>query len=155
MNTNQAINPLSHNRNSNLIFILFIFGCACSMFKFPGQESNLYDSRDPKPLQWQCRILNSLHHRRTPFLFLIYQVHFLKNKVSPSFILSFFSAEIKSLQMNDECFPLLCVFSDLGGPRAESQDAHHGGPGSWLGEARKSRQLVITRSFQSPASSKS
>ena len=38
--------PLCHNRNSHnklfllVVFFLFLFGCACSMWKFQGQEVN-------------------------------------------------------------------------------------------------------------------
>ena len=43
-----------------------IFGHSHSMWKFPGQGLNLCPSSDPKLLQWQCQILNPLHHKRTP-----------------------------------------------------------------------------------------
>lgn len=47
------------------IFISFFWPCP---WKFQGQGSNLCHSSDPKLLQWQWRILNSLHHKRTsPF----------------------------------------------------------------------------------------
>ena len=47
---------------SNVIY-LFILGCTCGMWKFPGQESNLCHRSDPSCALWQCRILNPLRHQ--------------------------------------------------------------------------------------------
>ena len=47
------------------LFVCF-FVRACGMWKFLGQGIKPAPQQQPKPLQWQCWILNPLCHKRTP-----------------------------------------------------------------------------------------
>ena len=64
-------------KRQNTVYI-FSFGRACGMWNFLGQGSNSGHSCDPKPLQWQHTILNTLYHKGTPSVY--YFIH-IKNVV--------------------------------------------------------------------------
>ena len=50
-----------------LALFFFFLGCTLSMWKSPWPGTEPAPKQRPEPLQWQCQILNSLHHRGTPW----------------------------------------------------------------------------------------
>ena len=49
---------------------LFLFFWLHQHVQVLGPEIQFAPQQPPKPLQWQCQILNLLHHKRTPVLLL-------------------------------------------------------------------------------------
>ena len=68
MEEEARLDPCLHTYISLFLpsFLSFFFCSAHSMWMFPGPGMEPMPQQQPKPLQWQRRILNPLHDKATP-----------------------------------------------------------------------------------------